>query len=596
MLTERQAQTLPWELAPLLLAFAAGSASITKPATAESLDSLRVIAGLFVAFAALYQSISCLPRSTAGRSLLFVFAVWPLGLLFFQLSQGGNLSFWSDFWHRQPGPGSAHPIEELIAQANKKFDRLVARQSKTLSSAEQDYRKRYGLEPPPGFDKWFAYAQSKHSIVVDDFDMINDDLKPFWRISPQRLLESIDHVTSFEHLALRKCGFTKGVYHGQGGGWIVDDLGHKLLDEVKNDIPDVEFAFDVVDEPRVIITDAMLEAGSVSKPEFINAEHKSIWGRATAQCHGHELEEYTPDVYDYDIPFVQDWYLAKDVCQHPEFAQQHGFFASPETCILTDAPIPILSQAAPTTFGDIMYPSPWYPAKADQGVYKPEADPAWEDKTNTLYWAGSTTGSHSWNGSWKHSQRQRFVQLVQTMNNTSHRYLKQDPPASWKDYTAIEDHSALYDVKLTAIIQCDEEDCAEQKRIFKVHDKEDREQQFKSRFIFDLDGNSFSGRFYTLLQSKSVVLKQTVLQEWHDERLIPWVHYVPISMGMQELPEVMRFLTTERGEKLAKRIAENSREAHATMLRKEDMTVYLYRLMLELARIMDPNRKVENSN
>jgi hypothetical protein len=537
-----------------------------------------------------------LPKNTNGRNVLLVFALWPLGSSIFKISPVRGSAFSpGGIWRSKPAPGLNHPVEELIAQAQEKFDGIVQRQSQTVQNAEAEYRRRYSREPPPGFDKWFAYAQSKQSVIIDDYDMINDDLKPFWRISPQRLLESIDHVTSFEHLALRKCGFTDGEYHGQGGGWIVEDLGNKLLGEVSKDIPDVEFAFDVVDEPRVVITEQMLEAGGVAQPEFYNAEHRSIWKQVTAQCQGHKSRDFKPTVYDYDIPFVQDWYQAKDVCQHPEFEHMHGFFASPETCILTDAPIPILSQAAPTTFGDIMYPSPWYPAKADQGVYKSEADPDWADKTNTLYWAGSTTGSHSWNGSWRHSQRQRLVQLVQSINATSHHYLKQDSPHSWQPYTAIEDHSALYDVKLTAIIQCDEADCEEQKNYFSVGGKEDREQQFKSRFIFDVDGNSFSGRFYTLLQSKSVVLKQTVLREWHDERLIPWVHYVPVSMGMQELPEIMRFLTSEKGEGLARQIAEKSGEAHEKMLRKEDMTVYLYRLMLELARIMDPKRQFEGA-
>ncbi|KAL1601999.1 hypothetical protein SLS59_005165 [Nothophoma quercina] len=587
------AQTIPWELAPTILTFAAASARVANPDASASIDFIQVLAGLLVALVALCQSILFLPQNTGGRFLLFAFALWPLGSFFYQTSASGASQYLPGGIWAGPKPSSKHPIEELILQAQKDYDRLIKSQSQDIEGAEQEYRRRYSRDPPPGFDKWFAYAQSKQSLLIDDYDMINEDLKPFWQVSPQRLLESIDHVSSFEHLALRKCGFTKGEYHGQGGGWIVEDLGHKLLEEVKGDIPDVEFAFDVVDEPRVIITQQMLEAGGVAKPEFYNAEHRSIWSRVTASCQNDTSIVYKPKVYDYGIPFVQDWYQAKDVCQHPEFSELHGFFASPETCILTDAPIPVLSQAAPTTFGDIMYPSPWYPAKVDQGVYKPEEDPDWDQKSNTLYWAGSTTGSHSWNGSWRQSQRQRFVQLIQTMKETKHHYLEQDTPASWKDYEAIEDHSALYDVKLTAIIQCDEADCEEQREYFDVHDKEDREQQFKSRFIFDVDGNSFSGRFYTLLQSRSVVLKQTVLREWHDERLIPWVHYVPVSMGMQELPEIMRYLTSAEGEKWAKQIAEQSRDGHEKMLRQVDMTVYLYRLMLELARIMDPERKVE---
>ncbi|KAJ4307236.1 hypothetical protein N0V88_000616 [Collariella sp. IMI 366227] len=53
-----------------------------------------------------------------------------------------------------------------------------------------------------------------------------------------------------------------------------------------------------------------------------------------------------------------------------------------------------------------------------------------------------------------------------------------------------------------------------------------------SKLAFDLDGNGISGRFLKLLASNSLVLKQTVLREWHDERLVPWLHYVPVSMEM----------------------------------------------------------------
>jgi hypothetical protein len=90
------------------------------------------------------------------------------------------------------------------------------------------------------------------------------------------------------------------------------------------------------------------------------------------------------------------------------------------------------------------------------------------------------------------------------------------------------------------------------------------------------------------------VLKQTILREWHDERLIPWVHYIPVSLSMDELPEIMRYLTShEDGKRRAKEIADAGREWHGKALRGEDFTIYLYRLMLELARIMDPNREVE---
>ncbi|KAF2847082.1 glycosyltransferase family 90 protein [Plenodomus tracheiphilus IPT5] len=552
---------------------------------------------LAVALLSLHQIVLFLPKTTIGRYSLMVLAVWPTFSLIRYTSLSGMVPFISeDVWDQklynpQPRPTPHHPIEELVAKAHESFVALVERQSRTLEAAETEYLRRYGRSPPPGFEKWFEYAQSKQSILIDDFDMIEDDLKPFWRIPVERLHESVDYVTSFDHLALRKCGFVDGVFQGQGDAWIVNDVG-QLLQEVSKNLPDVSFAFDVVDEPRVVVTQQMLDDGGVAKPEFQDVSHTPIWARTVSPCQGRISKISQPKIHDYGLSFVQDWYYAKDVCQHPEFEDMHGFFKSPATALLTDAPIPVLSQAAPTSFGDIMYPSPWYTEKLDQGDYKDAEDPPWDKKADTLYWAGSTTGSYSTNGGWKYSHRQRLIKMVKDLPRTQHKYMTQLKPGLWATYQAVEDHSDLFDVKLTAIIQCDELDCREQEDYFKPSDKEERSQQFASRFVFDADGNSFSGRYYTLLQSRSVVLKQTVLREWHDERLIPWVHFVPVSLSMEELPEIMRYMTSdETGRRIAKEIADAGREWHAKVLRREDFTIYLYRLMLELARVMDPGRQ-----
>jgi hypothetical protein len=107
---------------------------------------------------------------------------------------------------------------------------------------------------------------------------------------------------------------------------------------------------------------------------------------------------------------------------------------------------------------------------------------------------------------------------------------------------------------------------------FRFGEFEDDNAAFRYRFVFDLDGNSFSGRFYGFLASHSVVLKQTLFREWHDERLFPWVHYVPISLGLGELPEVMRYLVlTDSGAKTAKEIAEGGRTWKLRALRMVDM-------------------------
>lgn len=61
---------------------------------------------------------------------------------------------------------------------------------------------------------------------------------------------------------------------------------------------------------------------------------------------------------------------------------------------------------------------------------------------------------------------------------------------------------------------------------------------------------------------------------------------------MEELPEVVRYLTEdEQGNELAQQLAMRGREWTRKALRPVDQVIYLYRLMLELGRIQDPNRR-----
>lgn len=150
----------------------------------------------------------------------------------------------------------------------------------------------------------------------------------------------------------------------------------------------------------------------------------------------------------------------------------------------------------------------------------------------------------------------------------------------------------LYDVGFTRIMQCLRRQCRAQRGFFPPGAWADKDAALQSRLVFDLDGNGISGRYYKLLASKSLPLKQTLLREWHDERLVPWVHYVPVSQSLEELPELVLYLTsTASGQRRAEEMAGKGQDWHGKALRKEDMAVYVYRLMLELARLQDPNRQ-----
>ena len=50
--------------------------------------------------------------------------------------------------------GGPHPIYELMARAEKRWNGKLSKASKSLKEAVAEYRRRYERPPPKGFDLW----------------------------------------------------------------------------------------------------------------------------------------------------------------------------------------------------------------------------------------------------------------------------------------------------------------------------------------------------------------------------------------------------------------------------------------------------------
>lgn len=74
-----------------------------------------------------------------------------------------------------------------MADAQTKFKKLLAGQSKTLAGAVKEYKRRYGRNPPKGFDEWFKFAKENRAKILDEYDQLVRDLEPFWSMSGEEL-------------------------------------------------------------------------------------------------------------------------------------------------------------------------------------------------------------------------------------------------------------------------------------------------------------------------------------------------------------------------------------------------------------------------
>jgi hypothetical protein len=496
-----------------------------------------------------------------------------------------------------------HPIEILVDNAKDGFEAIMQRQSRNYTAAHNEYRRRYKMEPPHGFEDWYNFATAYQSPIIDDFDTIYSSVSPFWTLSGTDILQIMGDAQATPENELWSCiisnsaAKTRCTHPRRSFDRNIGYMFDRLLGNLPVTIPDIKFLVNHFDEPRVLIPPRSRKGSNALQDrsfQLTDMSRKPVWDALTRYCAPERLDASSsakPIMETYALPFVTNVSSTMDLCQHAELQVLHGLLIHPTTFRLIEGSVPVLSTGSLSTMGDILYPSPAYLEAEFQ--YDEADDVDWEKKQNNLYWTGSTTGGYASNDQWRYYHRQRFVSLAQNLEHKRHIYL-QEVEGVVKRVASDFLNGRLFDVAFTKVFQCTMKYCRDQRAYFKIKPWADKHKALRSRLAFDIDGNGISGRYYQLLASKSVPLKQTLIREWHDDRLVPWAHYIPISQSMEEVPELVSYLTSsDVGQRKAKEIAELGREWHSKAFREIDLSIYVYRLLLEIARLQDPKRQAD---
>lgn len=144
------------------------------------------------------------------RAILFTVLVL---ITFFQIARfistyyvNGSSAGFRSLFNAQPGK-IIHPIPKLMSDARTKYKALLARQSRSLSEAVAEYRRRYKRDPPKGFDDWYAFAIANKVKIIDEYDGMADDLEPFWDLSGEEIRRRV-HQVSFNYWSWHLCSET----------------------------------------------------------------------------------------------------------------------------------------------------------------------------------------------------------------------------------------------------------------------------------------------------------------------------------------------------------------------------------------------------
>ncbi|BGP55808.1 hypothetical protein JCM8202_005626 [Rhodotorula sphaerocarpa] len=513
-----------------------------------------------------------------------------------------------------------HPIHYLIREGKKAWKAKVARQSKTLHEAVAEYERRYWRRPPKGFDQWFEFAKENDFVMVDEFDAMMEKVLPFLAVKPSTLAKRHVMIQFDKDFWIQDKTFTlelKG--HGEVAelhGPMRDvngraDQMRELLRRVSKFLPDMNITFTGHDVPWVTMSGETrakhMEAARDGRvlPDEVSGDYDDDWkwdGWARICPPDSPIRKYAgfderiakKQVYKppKQRSFIRQHPQAMDLCYHPENQLLHGFAAwpGPRPGIL----YPLFVSTSTSLHSDMLI------SPVDQWDSQIPNDPKWEDKEfNKVVWRGTTTGAdltiphmRKW------SQRPRLCKLPFTTGTVELPFAPDDEPHVPGPVSTFSTRAQAlakhwFDFKfLGEAKQCgNPEMCSDFEKDFLWDDWMDPVKQAEYKYVIDVDGNGWSGRFHRLMLSNSMVLKSTIFPEWYQDMIQPWVHYVPIQVDFSDLWTTMAFFAGDNfghgaHDDLAKEIAMAGKEWAEKHWRWVDMEVYMYRLLLEYARMV----------
>ncbi|KAJ7129041.1 hypothetical protein C8R46DRAFT_1363279 [Mycena filopes] len=404
-----------------------------------------------------------------------------------------------------------------------------------------------------------------------------------------------------------------------------------------------------------------------------------------------------------EFQFVRATGADMDFCAAPAAHYEQGHFFSDWRVL--PALAPVFSPARARGFRDIRIPSHYYyggtrrrvlalytyawdPVNLEQRPVDPMEVP-WEEKHDAVWWRGASTGGGSSPpGFGAGYQRHRFLRMssvgiapgavnsAQRTTAVTFAVPPQPLPAtsvnagssltsgSGDDEVEFSDAAEYTTVPVPlGELNGDVMDTAFVRSVVPIS----KEHRFGDsvelgvawgyKYLLDLDGMGYSGRFMAFLASDSVPIKATVYDEFFNGWIEPWVHYIPLSAAYTEIYNIVSYFSgpppaalraanlsspaspfrgspyrapasipaqdssskqtvrrdldqkhshsaesplrgaaQEEGDRRLRRIARAGKQWKKTIGRTVDMEVYVYRLALEYARLWADDRNAMSYN
>ncbi|KAF8184983.1 glycosyl transferase family 90-domain-containing protein [Mycena galopus ATCC 62051] len=452
-----------------------------------------------------------------------------------------------------PLPDFQTSTPETIARQS--IVELFKRQSRTLEQASAQYTLKSGLAPPPNYDKWFQFAQEKRCLI-DDYDRIHRDFEPFHQLAQDhpnhfhQMVEAGRNMTLQDPRGMTMIRVHRGeVQLPQFQGTSFDGNLQSILEQFARVLPDMDILINGRDEPRVLfnVRAAGAQGAAVRlkdlDPFRIAPVPTSDFFRKQAGC----------DFSSTPTGFVSD--PINDI----------AFLRSSSSSDFTTDLWPLLSMTKISCFSDILFPGVYYYESTWwSGKFAYPNDIPWEDKSPMLYWRGMSNGGHIRGQNYRDFPRFRLIKLARN-------------------------HSDLIDARMTTFAETHCTENCDREGIIKEYGIEgpsaSREEVYRFKYLLDIDGNTFSGRYLGLLRSGSLVFKSTAFEEYFSDWMRPYEHYIPVRPDLSDLVEKVEWARQNDAE--ARIIQARGMQFAQRVMTDSQNDCYLSLVLLEWARLQN---------
>ncbi|VTO87845.1 unnamed protein product [Fusarium graminearum] len=555
-----------------------------------------------------------------------------------------------------------HPINDFIYRANMRQGRWM--QEATISNsfpvAHKIYKERHdGRDPPPAFADWYELA--KHTVVIDRFDQIDRDLAPFKAISPRKLRQRTSLVSQMPgvHVIGIKNGNASRLPEVSGHDAELLDSLVATINKFSKFLPDMLFPINLSPSPRVLpswetangqsradltpivnlISKRSVEEGPLNGegakpvetpvpkplpalPKSPQTDHQSTIspanyrqmqvegcppGSRTRTSPHWNIGEFCADCVrrHSKAQVMVNWERSLEYCFQPDLKYLHGMFlSSPHAEPFRDL-LPLFGPYKSEPFMDILIPLP-----------QPEddkADISWnfDRRYDSMFWRGQTGDGYIPDQALRGNHKFRLLHMMGNRNPEDKVSMilpsAKDPSVYQHEKVPIAEANlvAPTSIGMNDYTGCKGPNCEILRQVYPIVEESKDQEPLEYRYILLLDqDNGPSPDLLRVLRSKSVPLISTLFRTWYSDRLIPWLHFVPIDTRYQGLHTTLTYFTGTHNKahingrdtdmkaqtKDAAWIAQQGAKWAKEALGEKDREVYLFRLMLEWARLVDDKR------